>query len=494
MNGIGLLVLIAAAGQLNTGQPFSTQLPAQPFLQNQPTAIAQNRDWGWEFDKENTLCFIVQISEQKLKEMIDTGWELPSDMPEELVGRATRITVRIGTNLLPQNPSLDELKKMPRVNTRSEVTAQLGPGRISDVESENLQHVQQDRSVPALPSPSSLGANAAAPQFDAQANLADQLKAASNAIGEKAKSLVPGTPNIPDGRAGLGLESSRANSAAAAAAGAPPGLPPSFPGAAAAPSRFNSPAIANAMDDRNSTTNPATNWAGTPDPYGQNAYQQQLAREEAARLTDSRLASPLNPNSGYTERTTTSTNGNYNPGGLASGAYDSRDPNSLAAEMFNRLPQQQTPGGFGGFPGAGNQAAFTNSNGQLNGNYADPYANPASSGFSNNLPLQNDFAGSPASRMASSNTGGSGSPSMISPVTTSLPTGTSTNSNDFAANANDETPSAAKSKAADNILPVLFLLSLIVNFYLGMILRKLLVRYRAAVANNRGLISPNAYS
>lgn len=492
MNGIGLLVLIAVAGQLNTGQPFPAQLPAQPFLQSQSTAVAQNRDWGWEFDKENTLCYIIQIPEQKLREMIDTGWELPSDMPEELVGRATRITVRIGTNLLPQTPSLDELRKMPRVNTPSEVTAQLGAGRISDVEADNLQHVQQDRNVPALPSLGNLGANASTPQLNAQANLADQIKPASNAMTEKAKSLVPGTPTIPDGRIGLGLDSSRANSAAAASS--PPGLPPSFPGAAAAPSRFNSPAIASAAGDRNSTASPANNWSGTPDPYGQNAYQQQLAREEAARLADSRLAPPPNTSSGYAERTTTPTNGNYSRGAYASGVYDPRDPSSLAAEMFNRLPQQQTPGGFGGFPGAGNQAAFTSSNGQIHGNYADPLANPANNSFNNSAPQQNDFAGSPTSRMASSNTGGSGSPSMISPVTPLLPAGTSTNSNDFAANTSDESQPATKSKPADNILPVLFLLSLIVNCYLGMILRKLLVRYRAAVANNRGLISPNAYS
>ena len=82
MNGIGLLVLIAGAGQLNTGQPFPAQLPAQPFLQSQSTAVAQNRDWGWEFDKENTLCYIIQIPEQKLREMIDTGWELPATCPK----------------------------------------------------------------------------------------------------------------------------------------------------------------------------------------------------------------------------------------------------------------------------------------------------------------------------------------------------------------------------------------------------------------------------
>ena len=43
----------------------------------------------------------------------------------------------------------------------------------------------------------------------------------------------------------------------------------------------------------------------------------------------------------------------------------------------------------------------------------------------------------------------------------------------------------------DGILQVLFLLSLVVNFYLGILIRKLLIRYRSLLTNVR---SQTAYT
>ena len=51
-----------------------------------------------------------------------------------------------------------------------------------------------------------------------------------------------------------------------------------------------------------------------------------------------------------------------------------------------------------------------------------------------------------------------------------------------------------KSTAFENILPAFFILSLLVNFYLGSLIRKLLTRYRALLANMRGQATPNALS
>lgn len=53
---------------------------------------------------------------------------------------------------------------------------------------------------------------------------------------------------------------------------------------------------------------------------------------------------------------------------------------------------------------------------------------------------------------------------------------------------------SGSSKTGENILSVFFLFSLVVNFYLGMLIRKLLTRYRALLANMRGQASPNAFS
>ncbi len=46
-------------------------------------------------------------------------------------------------------------------------------------------------------------------------------------------------------------------------------------------------------------------------------------------------------------------------------------------------------------------------------------------------------------------------------------------------------PSLDQPKSIDGILQVLFLLSLVVNFYLGILIRKLLMRYRSLLTNVR---------
>lgn len=480
MNGIGLLVLIAAAAQIGSAPQFpgqmsgqlSNQLPAQvpaqlaaqQIPQSQPTPLGPSAEWGWDIDDDNALYYIIQISEVKFKEMQVTGYEFPSDMPPELVGRATRIAVRFGTNLLPQNPSLEELRKIPRVNSPSEVTAQLEPGRFSDVESDKLQQVQQDRSAPAMPSFGNPGAGATTPQLDTQPNLIDQLKADTNAFAERAKSLVPGTPNLP-----------------------------SFPGATGATNKFNTPAAGSPLEDRTGIANNSNNWQNTnPLPSVQSDYQQQLAREEAARLANSRLTTP--PTTGnFVDRNTPTNSSAYGSGAYASGAYDTRDPSSLTAEMFQRMPQRQTPGGFGGSPGAVNQGAYAPNNGQFSSNnYPNQYA-PRNESFATAPPaFSNDLINDPTTHLAA-NPVGNGAPSVIIPVSappsTNSPASASPNGSE-----EENQPLAAKSKSTDSILAILFLLSLIVNVYLGMILRKLLMRYRAAVANNRGIVVPNAYS
>ena len=45
---------------------------------------------------------------------------------------------------------------------------------------------------------------------------------------------------------------------------------------------------------------------------------------------------------------------------------------------------------------------------------------------------------------------------------------------------------AAVPRGMDNVVPVMFVLSLVVNFYLGMLIRKLLTRYRSLLSSVRG--------
>jgi len=473
MNGIGLLVLIAAAGQLGAAGPMT-----------------QNRDFGWEIDtrsEDRALCYIVQLSPQKVKEMQDTGWEYPSDMPAELVGRATRIVFRIGTNLLPQTPSLEEIKRMPRFNSQADVTAQLGPGRISDVETGSLYNVQQDQRAPALPS---FGGGTGLTPLDPATNLADQAQQNANALSDNLRNFVRGTdPRFGAATAGTANSDS-----------VPP--MPGFPGTTA-PSRFdNSTAPLNTPDNRfSSGTNPI--------PSGVNTGQA--------------------PNYGA---------GTYN----STEAYDPRDPAALGRGMFNAIPSRQTPaGGFGNY-GTNNPSNFASTNpaqagspqsgasqmgtsqmgtgqmgtGQMGSNAApldysggqnpgynqSPY-NPSPyiqghlnpSGQFNNTQFANGtgYGNDGRSLIASTAIPATGLPNTNAPATsggavstTNTPPGTP------ATNPNTDSPSR-KSAAADNILPVFFLLSLVVNVYLGMLIRKLLTRYRALLAN-RGQSTSGAYS
>lgn len=473
MNGIALLVLVLAAGQV-TAAPAKTQ----------------NRDWGWEVDKEGVLCYIVQLSPQKVAEMQDTGWEYPSDMPEELVGRATRVVIRIGTALLPQSPSLEELKQMPRIHAPGEVTAQLGPGRISDVESTPLYNVQQERTTPALPSIGGGGGGSPAP-LDPAGNLANQAQQASEALAEKMRNLVRGTPEIPGGLSQT-TTLPPGGSSTAAANDSPP--LPGFPGAGL-PNKFNTPTAGNTDPRATAATGEnAGGWQSAPQGTQSPQNYDERTRGDMARLDDNR-----NPGS--------SPAGNYQQprGGYGQEAYnggyvDPRDPAALGREMFNGLPNRQTPvGSFGSFNG-GNPGNYVSA-GQPNGYGREMYGTP---GYNNpnlyppsGLPPGGTavYPTDPATRLANNPAAAGGGTGNL-PSTTAAPAATTP----APPPATESTTAGGGSRLptekspSQNILPVFFLLSLVVNLYLGWLISKLLKRYRALLASMRGQTTTNAYS
>lgn len=502
MNGIGLLILIAVAGQVSAAG-----------------SLTQNRDWGWEIDtrsEDRALCYIVQLSPQKVKEMQETGWEYPSDMPAELVGRATRIVIRIGTNLLPQTPSLEEIRKMPRLSSPADVTAQLGPGRISDVEADAVYNVQG----PGLPAFPSAGASTE--------NLADRAQQAAGALQDNLKNFVRGVPDLPpsnlpntnspttldprnsspitpplagnsspgnlgSGNLGIGGISSAPGQPGSAIDAAAPRMP-GFPGATA-PSRFDTTTTA-ASDDAQA----GRNWQASTatGPYAGTGYGQQPAYNHGAY--DAGEYDPRGLNQAAINQ------GAYNPGlnpqGTYQGTYDPRNPNALGRDMFNAIPTRQTPtGGFGNY---GNTTVGTNYGPQ--GQYAASaqtgmpplYANdPAALLASAASPVGGNFPGNSLPSTSPGDGGFLGTGNGTS--TTDALTGTSATINNPRVNVQAPPVStdpglARKKSAADNVLPVFFLLSLVVNFYLGMLIRKLLTRYRALLANVRSQSTVSAYS
>ncbi len=119
--------------------------------------LSPERTFGWDFDDSGELCYIVQISPEHAKQMLQ---ELTiskdliyanSTMPKELVGRIRKISVQIGSEILPRNPSLENIGSVARLD-RNDVEAELdriGPGSMARVEPDGQAlPVQLPRSGP----------------------------------------------------------------------------------------------------------------------------------------------------------------------------------------------------------------------------------------------------------------------------------------------------------------------------------------------------------
>lgn len=507
MNGIGLLVLVAAAGQ-----------------------ISSNQDFGWQIGQDGVLEYIVQISPQEAAEMQANHLENPSDIPPQLIGRARRIVVRIGTDPLPQSPSLDEIeRRFQRFASPADVQAQLGPGKISDVESDPVVNVQNPN-PPPFP-------NLNAP-FNSQAN-----NSLSDMTVPDITSRNPTTGNLID--------------QAGAVAGTGPGTSPS--------ERF----LAGARDGQSTSSHdlPSTTPAlpsfprteelssGVPST-GTNKFEN-TARDLAPGAGNNGLSTGLpdrmenlqgSPNSwqspqdrlgGPSARTADARNGLPAAGGLAgrNPNYDARTPPSLAGRdnTLSGSPVQRTPTpGFGSTPGAfasnrldppghydqtgrvGDSGYARDSrtpNGRALGyggesfagrGYGGGYAGGSYGGEgygagSRRNPryptgagagVQHSSTGSPGTDRIAANTAlppsNGGSNSSVNPGTSGTGQGTSAQS---PSDNNPQDPLESESRRSNtgqNILQIFFLLSLVVNFYLGMLIRKLLGRYRSLLTSVRG--------
>lgn len=480
MNGIGLLVLIAAAGQITAAHPSGP-----------------NRDFGWERDTQNpdnALCYIIQLSPENVAEMQGKAIEKRSDMPPELVGRTTRILVRIGTDVLPQTPTLEELRNMPRFNSPADVTAQLGGGRLSDVDPSDLQNVQQRGSNPPLPSFS--GQSSASPQFSGnlqgtappasnpampRSNFSDSASQDSANPIDQAKQLDRSAPAFPN---------SRANTPA-----------PNY-----ADSGSNQTDRFGPTANNSSLPNNAENWR-TP-----TIDESQRSRDEVNRTADNRIQTQSGsnyPQSNYPQSTMPPNYGPRTPPSLDTSTMASIPNGPTSSIGFGANPSGQNQGkfglstpGFDNFSGQGGQVGqgtqygqnAPNNQGYGGGQYANgqQYSSGQYAGGSGQRPNgQNGFDGRD---LIASNT------TLPPPNSTPLPQqppaknpagetspGDTTNTTLTSSN-------SGSSKTGENILSVFFLFSLVVNFYLGMLIRKLLTRYRALLANMRGQASPNAFS
>ncbi len=478
MNGIGLLVLLAILGQVNVAPH-----------------VSHNHDYGWEFDpRDGALCYIVQVSAEQAQQMQAGGMEKSSDLPVELVGRATRVIFRIGNDELPQVPSLAEINKMPRFSAAADVTAALGPGRISDVEADSLVNVQDNSTgLPRFPASPNTNLNQQAgsllSQFGNQAqagidNLVDQASRASGNAPPSLPTLGGNPPPPANNSAGLsnlvdqfrsGTAGTRPGFAGDASSRSTP-MPSTQPNLAGLPSTGPSKFESAPPPTDGSQANDLSSWPTQADP--------RATGQGPSRLTDQRgYPQPQNGASPYNQ-----------------GNYESPMPPSLAGIG---IPNQQTPvNGFGSTTGVGSRFGNQTGFGQSPGSAATEFNGPGAANGGqalNQSNLPNAYAGisnngtqtgpggfsqqTPSSaipndgfnRMAA-NTGSVLIPGQQSAV------GKSTDGSASDSQSGASTPA----RSSQGILQVFLLLSLVVNLYLGMLIHKLLTRYRSLLTSVRG--------
>ena len=155
---------------------FSTLLLLLVAQVSTPAQVPQStgRDYGWDIDKSGNLFYIVQLSPTEVGIMQETNTriaarqrsgeqmrdprtgrpviqpeEVYTDMPRELIGRVSRITVRIGDAILPRNPPLREIKaRFPLYNADEAVASAIGRGNFADIESNKIVNAQNDGGLP----------------------------------------------------------------------------------------------------------------------------------------------------------------------------------------------------------------------------------------------------------------------------------------------------------------------------------------------------------
>lgn len=538
MNGIGLLVLISLAAQVGAN------------------TATDETDYGWEIRREqingrqvDVLEYIVQLHPDEPRIMLSDNKDHASDMPPELVGRVTRVAVRIGTGPLPRSPSLAEIERtIPRYSSPSDVTAQLDPGRFSDVEADSIRNVQ-DPGFPRMPqaSSSSQGSLLGQRPGDVMSNLADRAQQATGNLADKvadqARQLGATLPDLPPtmgnantGRPGDAFLQGAGSGRGAAAPSTAPAMP-SLPGTG--PQKFNNTGQTARADSSQGALPGTQNWQAPPTntqsaPNLGQAPDARLAdnrggygRGQNENLSDiygARTPPSLAGNNGYVgiapQRTPTSTFGST-PG--AGNNFAGNQPNYI--QPNNGQQPNGAPGygpfGYGGASGYGSQAGYAGG-GYGGGTGADNYGG---GGYGDGLASGRGPMGAGQFRQSAGNQGqrnqgamnqgrnnqGLGNPNAgyggglgrgdggTRVAANTLPSTGPTGKDAEVESSSDKTTNQAngedaetnktsntRSKTAEGFLQVFFLLSLVVNFYLGMLIRKLLTKYRTLLSSVRG--------
>lgn len=479
MDGIRLLLLLVASAQVEAGT---------------------ERDYGWQV-KDGFLEYIVQINPDKKRAMETLSVENASNMPPQLVGRASRVVVRFGNDILPREPSLEELERTPRLFEPPTVSAAavLGEDKFRNLESpvRNIQGQGATPAFPTIPIPdaSSLaggltdraGEVANSLRNELTERLSDVLPSSNTASSNTANTTVPGR-GLPDtgllaqnltnqsGVAGSFLDETRGAGTSKFNSTAPAANPPSTPAAnppASTPARMpDLPPSISANSPFASSNPPSTSMTNRNSTLGNGA---------------SNTNAPLNPpslgaQSTLPQQRTPSPTFGTTPG-LANSTTDWNNANPSATnyppvmsqpnDRYNYAAQGNLPPGFTSAP---NPSGYQNPT--LVASNPAPYNQPNTAATDNQAAIGNPNSGAGLTAGASL-TGGAGLTRKQLEEALAV-------QSKFDKNKDGQlTPDEYTPASVDGILLTLFVVSLLVNLYLGHLIRKLLMRYRVVLTNVR---------
>ncbi len=510
MNGFMLLVLVVLAGQVSPGAG-----PPMPSLGNpvQPasmiTEAGPQTDYGWQINKYGQLEYIVQLNETKIQAMLETKdkvQDFVSPIPPVVAARITNIVVRWGSGPI-ECADINEVMKIPPVENPIAAGGLIG-GQFKTLEGARgggMQNVAGGTQPPTL-APGGMGTNLAdVPDISAErmseaVRNADALAQTQNRTGAGSAFMneaMGGRPTSP-GMAPLSSPTSGILSGAGNAAN-PMGMPMSTattppPGAGAAGAYPNTPNLNTnhtALDQLGPGTGTMTTGthASNPNSYSNvnpNGYNNLNGNSAAGNYNYN-----SNPTTGYGAgqsavnpygQSNMGNQGNSyppNPGGM----FTSTNPGNTNTSAGRGFGQQPIGTGTGAYPGYG-QGPLVQS----------PYSSQQSNTGSQSTVapwLLNDPPSLPGVRTADQRNGvpSTSSNSTVSPSNVGNPVRSGWNNGRTDGYTNDPygdpQTAYAQRTGMENVMPVMFVLSLVVNFYLGMLIRKLLGRYRTLLSSVR---------
>lgn len=194
MNGSLAIFLFSLVAQSAVG-PLGANLQSALTKSDTDSSTGLTQ-YGWQFNANNELEYLIQISPEMLPFMTSTTnqKEFQSEIPKELVGRIRRVVVSIGTQVLPRSPSLQEVQAMvPSIATLPGRMRELEPGtQVTNVN--NNQYPEPPTNFGGVPSVSGNPNSSvtAVPSTPLGGAFLDQARA-----GTPQSNPNPGKPSLP---------------------------------------------------------------------------------------------------------------------------------------------------------------------------------------------------------------------------------------------------------------------------------------------------------